>query len=282
MGFFDKFKRKKQVPPPQSAPQSVSGLEANVGIMVLFDRPNVEIEELKTAISQQFGADSILQIDASHPAVTNLMLRIDGMDVTSSYITFPLPEEEGNIQGLLRVNHYVSEEERVALMEHKSFCLLTKIGEGNTLEGRRAVCQRLSKLCGCLLRVDGAAGVYYSAACLLLGKEMYLHHVSILEREEGNPDYFPAPLWILVYQTCTEENEPTVETCGLEQFGFSELQFFKPREEWANSYEKLYLMSVLEITGKELYRNMDTIAFTEDTVSVFKQNGRKLSVIGGI
>ena len=41
-------------------------------------------------------------------------------------------------------------------------------------------------------------------------------------------------------------------------------------------------MSLLQITGKEVYRNMDTIAFAPGQLSVFKQDGEKLVVIGGI
>ena len=114
-------------------------------------------------------------------------------------------------------------------------------------------------------------------------QKLSLIHISaISEQEEKVPDYFPSMLWILVYQTRTEDGTPVIETCGLEQFGFPELQFYNPKEEWAQSYEKLYIMSALQITGNEFYKNMDTISFTPETVSVFKQNGKKLAVIGGI
>ena len=89
-------------------------------------------------------------------------------------------------------------------------------------------------------------------------------------------------LWILVYQTRADDGASAIETCGLAQFGFLELRFYKPEEEWANSFEKLYIMSTLQITGKEIYKNMDTISFSKDTFAVFKQDGAKLSVIGGI
>lgn len=41
-------------------------------------------------------------------------------------------------------------------------------------------------------------------------------------------------------------------------------------------------MSMLQIVGKEVYKNMDTISFSEGELSIFKQNGNKLAVIGGI
>lgn len=281
MGFFDRFK-KKDVPPPPPSPQDLSAPEANTGVIVLFDRSDGVVEELERTISERFGADSILEVDRSKPSITHLMLRIDGTELICSYLPFSLPPEDGDIQTLLQVNCFRSEEEERAFQGNQSFCLITEIGGGNTLEGKRSVCLLLTKLCGSLLQIQGAAGVYVPSSQLLLGKTMYLKYVSITEQEAGNPDYFPSLLWVLVYQTQAEDGTPTVETCGLAQFGFLELVFYHPREEWAQSYEKLYLMSMLQITGKEVYRNRDTISFTPDGFSIFKQNGTKLSVIGGI
>lgn len=280
MGIFDRFKRNRTTPPQQAAP--ILAPEPNTGVMVLFDQPHVEIQELEAAISKTFGADAIVQVDSSKPSVTHLMLRINGIEAMCSYLPFPLPKEDGDIQMLLNFNHFITEEEQMTLMGHQSFCIITEIGGGKTLAGKRAVCLMLTKLCSSLLQVDGAAGIYHAAAHLLLGKQMYLHYAELSEQAADDPEYFPAILWVLVYQTCTEEGVPTVETCGLEQFGFLELVFYKPTEEWAESFEKLYLMSTFEITEKDVYKNMDTISFTQGELSVFKQTGKKLCVIGGI
>ena len=283
MGFFEKFRREKPSPQtPGSSLQPVGAPEPNTGVIVLFDRQNIDVKELETAISERFGAESVLQIDSSSPSVTHLMLRIDGIDAVCSYMPFPLPGEEGDIPALLRVNRYITQEEQAALLAQKSFCLIAELGGGKTLQGKRTVCLALTRLCGGLLAVDGAAGVYYGASNLLLGKKMYVNYAAIAQREAGNPDYFPAMLWVLVYQTHTGDGAPTVETCGLAQFGFLELVFYKPAEEWAQSFEKLYIMSTLEITEKEVYKNMDTISFTAGQFSIFKQDGKKLAVIGGI
>lgn len=283
MKFFEKFKKKKDSPQqPQVVSSSTMSPAPNTSVTIFFDRPNIEKEEIEKTITEKFGAAAVLSVDSSRPSVTHFMLRIDNIDVICSYMPFPYPKEECDIQTLFRFNYYISEEEQKALMEHKSFCVVTEIGGGKTLEGKRSVCLMLTKLCGSLLHMEGAAGAYYSGANLLLGKKIYLDHTAISEREEKNPEYFPSILWILVYQTCAEDGAPTVETCGLAQFGFLELQFYKPKEEWAHSYEKLYLMAILQITGKAVYKNMDTISFAQDAFSIFKQCGEKLSVIGGI
>lgn len=276
MAFLDKFRKKKAPPPTACEPK------LNTMVMILFDRPTVPVEELEAEITKRFGAEAVGQPDNSHPAVPHLMLRVDGMEVLCSYLPFPLPPEEADIPALLEFNHFMTVEEQKAFLEHQSFCMLTQIGGGGTLQGKRDVCVLLSRLCGCLLNVQGAVGVYYSAARLLLGKGMYARYAAITEKEARNPDYFPPTLWILPYQTCTETGAAVIETCGLTEFGFLELGFYKPTEEWAQIFEKLYIMSLLQITEKELYRNMDTISFAEDTLSVFKQSGNKLYIIGDI
>lgn len=278
MGLFDKLKKKKEVS-QQSLP--ILSPASNTMLTVFFNRQDIGAEEMKATISEKFGANSVLSVDSS-PSVTQFMLHIDGKDMMCLYMPFPLPNEEADILTLFQYNHYITEEEQKALVEHRSFCLLTEIGGGKTLEGKRSVCLALTKLCGSLLNMENAVGVYYSAAQLLLGKKMYLEYAAITEQEAKDPSYFPSMLWILVYQARTEDGVPTVETCGLEQFGFLELEFYDPKEEWVYSFEKLYIMSTLQITGAEVYKNMDTICFTQDSMSVFKQNGKKLAVIGGI
>lgn len=40
-------------------------------------------------------------------------------------------------------------------------------------------------------------------------------------------------------------------------------------------------MSVFQITGKELYKNEDTIAFTPGNITVFKEMNGALFLVGG-
>lgn len=65
----------------------------------------------------------------------------------------------------------------------------------------------LTMLCGSILNVEGAVGVYYSAANLLLGKQIYREHIAIAEQQDGNQDYFPVMLWGLVYQSTSDDGE---------------------------------------------------------------------------
>lgn len=283
MKFFDRFKKKTEpLQPPEVSPRLELSPVPNTSVTIFFDRPDIGNKEIEKSIQAAFGAEAVLSVDASRPSVTHFMLRIDGIDAICSYMPFPYPKEECDIPALLQLNRFITEDEQKALVNHKSFCILTEIGGGKTLAGKRSVCRMLTKLCASLLRIDGAAGACCGAASLLLGKRMYLNYAAIHAENEQDPAYFPSILWVLAYETRTDDGVPTVETCGLAQFGFSELQFYHPREDWSHSFERLYLMAILQITGKEIYKNMDAISFSEGSVSVFKQCGEKLSVIGGI
>lgn len=285
MGIFDKFKNKNKLSgqeevKSQAPEEKENAIQTNTMVTVYFDRTGISTKEFQDAIALKFGAESIAEVDESSPSMTNIVIHLDGLDYMFSYMPFPFPEDELYIPELFKFNGYITDEEREDLVNHKSFCLITQIGAGKNLEGKRRACLGITLICGAVLAVDSAAGVCCSASGLLFGKSIYLHHADIAERERDNPEYFPSLLWVLVYSTEEENGAHVIETCGLKEFGFMELQFYKPEEEWHQSYEKLYIMAVLQITGKEYYKNMDTIAFTKDKVAIFKKSGDKLAVIG--
>lgn len=283
MGIWDKI-RKKNGPSKEllAETEQVRGPSPNTMVMVLFDRAGIDKEAFETVIANSFGQEALVSVDDTHPSSTHFTILIESLTFVCSYMPFPLPEEEADIPALLSINHFISEEEQDSLLKQQSFCVIAQIGDGKALEGKRAVCLSISRICGALLEIPGACGVYSSIASLLIGKRVYQKHTAIIEKELKNPEYFPAVLWILIYSTCEDNGTPVIETRGLEQFGFLELQFYDPREEWAQSFEKLYLMSIFQITEKQLYKNMDTIAFTKDGLTIFKQSGKKLVVIGDI
>lgn len=289
MGIFDKFRNKnKSSKKAEAKDQAQKGAEAQQGssiaantmAAVYFERTGISTKEFQDAIALKFGAEAVGEVDESSPSMTNIMIHLDGLDYMFSYMPFPFPEDELYLPTLFNFNRYITDEEREALINHKSFCLITQIGAGENLDGKRKACLGITLICGAVLAVESAAGVCCSAAGLLFGKSIYLHHAAIAERERNNPEYFPSLLWVLVYSTDEENGAHVIETCGLKEFGFLELEFYKPEEEWQQSYEKLYIMAVLQITGKEYYKNMDTIAFTKDKAAIFKKSGDKLAVIG--
>lgn len=283
MKLLDKFRKKdNSLEEVCVNSEVISKPNADTMVVILFDKTNIDTKVLETAMIKKFGEEVLVQVDDNQSLITHWRLQIQGIEFICSYMSFPFPKEEANISDLLNFNYNISEDEKIAFINQKSFCIITQLGDGKTLEKKQKICLLISKLCGSLLEVDGAIGIYYSLASLLIGKTVYLKNVEIIEEQNEKTEYFPAILWVLVFCSYTEDGSLTVETFGLEQFGFLELVFYKPTQELGQAYEKLYIMSILQITGKELYKHMDTISFAENEFSIFKQSGKKLVVIGGI
>ena len=87
-----------------------------------------------------------------------------------------------------------------------------------------------------------------------------------------------AGVW--VYGTASDSGKPAIQTQGLQDFGLPELGFFDPQREVGELLDLLYSMSCLQITGKQLYRNMALIPLDEKTEVVCKQEGGTLFFIG--
>ena len=124
-------------------------------------------------------------------------------------------------------------------------------------------------LAAALLDTESALGVYVDSPELLVSRRVYLYHAEILEQHFQDPEYFPAPLWVSIRHG-QKGDLPLTGTWGLKQFGFPELWFINPEADWPEIHQRLYLMSMLQITGRELYRDGDTIQFTPGKTSVFR------------
>ena len=68
---------------------------------------------------------------------------------------------------------------------------------------------------------------------------------------------------------------------GLKQFGLLELWFLAPEADWPEIHQRLYLLSIFEITGRDFYKDTDTIQFTPGKTSVFKELNGALFITGG-
>lgn len=280
MGFFKRFKKDRPVQPELPPPPPV---EADTAAKLLFTRREVAPEEIEKAVAGRFGPGALVKLEKDHPAVTSFLVQIEGLEFWCAHMALPLPPEEGDLAELLKFSRFVTPEEAKALEGQSSFFLIVQKGAGTDLMGKRRACILHSRLCGALMELPGAAGYLLSEISLLLGPRYFLRHAGVLEREWQNPEYFPAPLWIHLYQG-REGEAPIVGALGLGQFGFLDLYFYKPRQDWPEVFEKLYLMSIFQITGRELYRDKETIAFDPDDpdgTAIFKQSGSRLAVIGG-
>ncbi len=275
MGLFDRFKKKTQevkACPPQQA-------DTDTLCLLVMDRVLQDASQAGGIVERAFGSGALEKIDADNPPITHMVVKLEGVEFWCSYMPFPVPPEEMKLPGTSQYSLFDSEEYQ-ALCGSKSFWIIAQKGGGQSLEGKRRVCRLLTGLAGALFQLEGAIGIYVSAAELLISRRVYVQHVGILEKNAGDPDYFPAPLWIAIRQG-QKGDKLLMGTWGLRQFGFQELWFADPKSDWAEIHEKLYLMSIFQITGKELYKNGDTIAFTPGNITVFKEMNGALFLVGG-
>ena len=278
MGFFDRFKRKKE---PATAPEAPAGPgsapEPDTAAVILLGE-DVGWAAVTKAVEERFGAQALVSTDNSAPNAPAMTIRLEGVEFFCSYLAMPHPAEVYDLSSLQE--GLFSPQEREELLSHRAFLVLAQKGGGTSLAEKRRVCRLFTRLAGALAGLDGAAGVFLTSAELLISRRVYLYHAAILEKNWEDPEYFPVPLWISI-RSGQKGEVPMVGTWGLRQFGFLELWFLDAKSPWPELHEKLYLMSMFQITGRELYQDTDTIEFTLGNPSVFKELKGALFIVGG-
>ncbi len=278
MGFLDRFKRKKE---PATAPEAPAGPgsapEPDTAAVILLGE-DVGWAAVTKAVEERFGAQALVSTDNSAPNAPAMTIRLEGVEFFCSYLAMPHPAEVYDLSSLQE--GLFSPQEREELLSHRAFLVLAQKGGGTSLAEKRRVCRLFTRLAGALAGLDGAAGVFLTSAELLISRRVYLYHAAILEKNWEDPEYFPVPLWISI-RSGQKGEVPMVGTWGLRQFGFLELWFLDAKSPWPELHEKLYLMSMFQITGRELYQDTDTIEFTLGNPSVFKELKGALFIVGG-
>ena len=286
MGLFDRFKKEKAG--GKDTPSLPLG--ADTAGKLLFLRERLEGQERRARRATQFRQLQEAEIQklkeialslASEEPLRSFLVRLEGVEFWCAHMALPLPPKEGDLPALLARSSFFSQEELEGAAGHRSFLLVVQKEGGRTLEQKRKICCLFTRLCGALLELEGAVAFLNSGVPLLVGRTFFLHHAAILEQNLEDPEYFPAPLWIALSQA-NNHGHTAIGTDGLSAFGFPELFFLNPREEWPQVYQKLWLMSIFQITGKAVYREGDTIAFDPDKPpAVVKRLQERLAIIGG-
>lgn len=277
MGFFDRLKRKKGPDPAAPGPSKAAPAADTAAVILLGC--DVGVAAVTRAVEARFGPQSLMSTDNSAPNAPAMTVRLEGVEFFCSYLAMPHPAQVYDLSSLHE--GLFSPQEREELLAHKAFLVLAQKGGGVSLEEKRRVCRLFTRLAGALVGLDGAAGVFLAEAELLISRRVYLQHAAILDRNWEDPEYFPAPLWVSI-RSGQKGEFPMVGTWGLRQFGFLELWFLDAKSPWPELHEKLYLMSIFQITGRELYRDMDTIEFTPGNPSVFRELKGALFITGGV
>lgn len=249
--------------------------------MVLLDRVMEDTAPAQALIQAAFGPDALGDVDRSHPSVTHMTVRLDGVSFWCSYMPFPVPQDEVDIPRVAQLQ-LLSPDERQSMCDNSSFWLIAQKDGAQNVEEKRRICWVFSRLCAALLQLDGAVGVCHNTTGLLISKKTYLYHADMMARKQWNdPDYFPVPLWIWILPI-RQEGANTIETLGLNEFGLPELGFYAPTLPPNEILQYLYTMSSWQITGRQRYRSGALVPLTENLEVVCKQSeGQKLYFFGG-
>lgn len=281
MGLLNKlFGRKnsasQEEQPTQSedAPQNQQPLENSKSLLAfaLLQSADLDADALAERIRAEFGN---AEVDISRDKLLSLIVHTDGAQFICTLMPFPVPDQE--VETLFPYNT-LSKEGEEKLASHQASLVIA--GNGFSISGKREACFLFNRLCGAVMGLSQAVGVYMGGAGLLLEKEVYLKHVDIIKSEVGqDPDYFPAPLWIrvLLYMDGTKK---MARTNGLNEFGFPDVCIYNTHQEPGILYQQLYMMAIEEITGRGIYENGDLIRVNENTEAVCKLSDGVLHIIG--
>lgn len=197
MSFFDRFK-KKTASDSDPWPQPP---KADTMCLVLMDRVLEDIEPAAALLKSSFGNQTVGEIDRSHPRIHTFTATLDGLESWCSYLPMPVPADTLDVASAAQYGLLLSDEEKEAFVNHKSFWMLAQKGGGASLEEKRRVCWTFSQLCAALLGQEGAVGVHsVGRGGLLIGKGHYLQ-LELMEGKtaDNGEGYFPVPLWVWVY-----------------------------------------------------------------------------------
>lgn len=290
MGLFDRFKKKAPNAAPQSGgakspeaglPQWPQPPQADTMCLLLMDRVLADVDPVAAHLKSVFGETAVGPVDQSHPRVPAFTATVDGLEFWVSYLPMPVPPDTADIATAAKYGFLLTEEEKAAFSSHRSFWMLAQKGGGKTLAEKRRTCWAFSLLCAALMEQEGAVGADpVNRGGLLVSKRHYLQQRELMEGKTWEDKFFPVPLWVWVYGTTADSGKPTIQTQGLQDFGLPELGFFDPKREVGELLDLLYSMSCLQITGRQLYRNMALIPLDEKTEVVCKQEGGTLFFIG--
>ncbi len=287
MSIFDRFRRKKQapqIPPPAPAkdppapkePEKPSvSPEPDITATLLL-RKNIGWDAVVKAIEEHFGSQvlgnvedngysSFESVKAKVPAAT---VTLEGVEFWCSYLAMPHPTQICDFSKI--EDGLFSYEEREEIEQNQAFLVLAQKGGGQDLASKRQVCRLFTRLAGTLMGLEDAAGIYVCSAELLISRSEYLKHAGILEENRDDPSYFPVPVWVALRRRKKGEHVLT-GTWGLRQFGLLELWFLDEDTAWTELYQRLYLLSITQITGRDFYEDMDTIEFTPGKTSLFRE-----------
>lgn len=154
----------------------------------LLNTAELAEDGLTGAIKEEFGPDTAIEV--SRDKLFSVIVSREEAQFICTLMPFAVPDHE--VEKLFPF-HSLSPEAELEMGRHQAFLIIA--GNGFELEKKREACLAFNRLCGAVMRLEQAVGMYMGGAGLLLEKETYLRHVEIIKSPVGEDrNYFPAPL----------------------------------------------------------------------------------------
>lgn len=229
MGVFDFFKKKVDKPKETES--------AILLAMPLFKNgESFELKEVVFHLKGFWDAD-VAEVTGDKQAA---VFTIDGVQVTLSFMNFPVPPGDIESTAQYAYNWLKAVEE---LKDHTGHAIVSVLSGNQSAFERNQV---MSKLICSVLATSKAVGVYKGSQSLLIPSEQYLSFMELIK--EGSA---PVPIWVYVgLRTLPGGNSGY--TYGLTQFGKRELEIIDS----SMSLEELYGL-LMNISAYVIERNIE-------------------------
>lgn len=276
MGFFDKFRRKKQgndnttqnqqrqtKPTAATSQPSAFGYDtgAESAVQVQSDLPEETTMLLGFALlnSEAFDAARVIQIMHDHWGITiadlqsddNMVFELAGMNVAIAHMPAVIPNRE--VEENCKYNVLWPEAEQV-VATHQSHVIITVMGITDVLLGHALFTQLTSSV----LQLDNA--IAYYAPPMVMSAEAYVESAEILKDQE-----LPVQLWVFLGLYKTEDGSGSgAYTVGLKNFGKDELEIIDSKQSIEDVFE--FMMNIISyvVGSNVVLQDGETLGYSEE------------------
>ncbi len=245
MGLFNFFKKKKKDSEQESTPTN----------SILLAMPLFKNEEAYDIDKIVEHLKSFWQLNVSEANDINnetAVFNINDQMVAIAMMPAPVPWEELESVAPYNYSWPTSLED---IKEHNRHAIVS------VLSGNQAPAERysmLSKLLCSIMMTSNCIGVYQGQETLLLSKDYYLSFVDDLLNNE-----IPVPLWVYV-GIRPDENEVSLYTYGLTNFGKHELEIIESKMKTEDLYDFMINITSYIISSNVTLHDGETIGYSAD------------------
>ncbi|MFD1886682.1 DUF4261 domain-containing protein [Paenibacillus wenxiniae] len=285
MGFFDKFRRKKQSTeptPPQRTEQesgqksadsakvnsnptaygyaAANAPEPPVAVQqpnlpepaslllgfVLLDRAEFPAEQIIANMREEWG----IQIEGLEPD-DNMVFQLADMQVALAYMPGPIPDRE--VEETCKYNILWPEGEQV-VSTHQAHVIVTVMGVTDPLLGHALFTQ----LAASVLQLEHA--IAYYAPPMVVSAQNYVEGAQMLKEQE-----LPVQLWVFLGMYTNEDRTGNCSyTVGLKNFGKDEMEIIDSKQDLGDVFELMLNITTYVVGSNVVLSDGETLGYSAE------------------